>query len=289
MPGLLPAFQRGGFEGQQAVLPFLSHSLEHGQISHAYLFKGPVELGLKLALALAQGLFCPQRGCGQCHVCQAVQQENYPDLHLLRAEGEGQRAPIKLKQIHHLVEQVALPPMQSSHQVFILLHAENMNKESSNALLKTLEEPPSNSVMILLTPFLERVLPTIRSRTQILSLHAAIPDSDFFRAQASAPDEFWSWQDLEAIRSPQALPRLLEHLETLSSTDLELQLLLLQRECWQRIQPFIVSKASQRGLQRARRYLELFENALAQLRTHAHSKMLIETFGHRYLQIRQEV
>ena len=131
---------------------------------------------------------------------------------MVRGEGEGRHPRIKLKQIHQLIAQVSLPPVQSEYQVFIVHHAENMQKESSNALLKTLEEPASNSIIILLTPYIERILPTIRSRTQILSLATPLPMSEDLRNQAETPENLWQWEALEKIRTAPQLDLSLIHI-----------------------------------------------------------------------------
>ena len=281
-----PAFAVPGLERQEHAVRMLSHSLQSGQLSHAYLFKGPVPLGLSLALALAQSIFCLAGGCGTCHVCRAVAAEQYPDLHVLRGEGEGQSPTLKLAQIKQLVEQVGLPPGQSSHQLFILVQAENLNKESSNALLKTLEEPASNSIIILLTPLLERILPTIRSRVQILPLGAPLPDTASLAAQAPERS-FWQWEELEKIQTPALLTELIEQLEGLSPAELGLQLQIFQRGCWSKIQAFIVEKRSLSGLKRAYAYLGLFETALEQLRANASPKLVVTSLSHGYLGIRR--
>lgn len=271
---------------QEHAVRLLDHSRRSGQLSHAYLFKGPIPIGLELALALARSLFCPQGGCNACHVCAAVAAEQYPDLHVLRGEGEGQHPTLKLAQIKKLVEQVALPPVQSSHQLFVLVQAENLNKESSNALLKTLEEPASNTIILLLTPLLERILPTIRSRVQTLALIAPLPDTASLAAQAPNAS-FWDWGRLEDIQTPAQLEQLQAQLESLSPVELGLQLQIFQRGCWTKIQAFIVEKRSQAGLRRAYAYLELFEAALAQLRANASPKLVVTSLSHGYLRIRR--
>lgn len=285
--GLLPAFDVPVLSQQGHSARLLSHSLEQGQLSHAYLFKGPVPLGLELALALTRALFCPNRGCGSCHVCKAVSHELYPDLYVIRGEGEGQHPTIKLAQIQKLVSQVSLPPIQASHQVFILVAAEYMNKEGSNALLKTLEEPASNSIIILLTPLLERVLPTIRSRSQILPLTAPMPDTASLLAQSPTPEKFWSWEQLETVQTPALLPQLIEQLETLNPAELSLQLQIFQRGCWTKIQAFIVEKRSSSGLRRAYSYLKLFETGLEQLRANANPRLVSTTVAHQFLTLRR--
>lgn len=276
-------------KAQQHYSEFLSRRLEKGQLAHAYLLKAPVEDGYALAQALSLAIFCPQGGCGTCVACKQVLQEQHPDLHLVRGEGEGRHPLIKLKQIQHLISQVTLPPVQSHYQVFILFHAENMQKESSNALLKTLEEPSSNSIIILLTPFLERILPTLRSRSQILSLATPLPSSEDLRHNLEDAEKLWSWQQLEGVRTAPQLDGLLQHLEKLTPIELSLQFEVLQRGCWERIRPFILEKSSRSGLARAQKYLLLFEEGLTQLRANAHTRLVAETFAQKYLELRQQI
>lgn len=287
--GLPPVFCTPGLAAQNAPLRLLNHGLQSGQLSHAYLFKGPVPLGLSLALALAQALFCREGGCGHCPTCLAVATGQFPDLYLIAGEGEGQNPVIKLTQIKRLIEQVSLPPLQASHQIFVLQQADNLNKEASNALLKTLEEPASNSILILLTPLVSRVLPTIRSRTQILPLIAPLNNAQGLLAGSAEPARFWSWEQLEQIQSPQRLPDLLAHLETLNHTDMGLQLQIFQRGCWEKIRGFIVQKHSLVGLRRAYRYLDLFEQAQRQVRATAHLKLISENLAQQFLQLRRQV
>ena len=290
---MYPAFdrpeQQHRLKAQSLYTQFLSQRLAKDQLAHAYLFKAPIEEGYALAQALSLAILCNQKGCGQCVDCQHVLQEQHPDLHVIRGEGEGRHPLIKLKQIHQLIAQVALPPVQSSHQIFILEHAENMQKESSNALLKTLEEPSSDSIIILLTPFLERILPTLRSRSQILALSTPLPRSEELLHDSESPEKFWHWPQLEGVRTPPQLDPLLQHLESLSPAELSLQFEVFQRGCWERIQPFILAKQSRSGLKRAQHYLTLFEEGLTQLRANGHPKLVIETFAQKYLALRQQI
>lgn len=264
----------------------LSRALQREQLSHAYLLKGREAEGLALALALAQSLFCPQQGCLNCAVCESIAQGQYPDLYVIQGEGTGQNPTLKLSQIQRLNQQVALPPVQSQQQIFVLQHAEFMNKESSNALLKTLEEPASDSIIFLLTRNLDRILPTLRSRSQILSLGRSYAESAEIEAQTEA--ELWHWEQLERINDPRQLGPLEAHLSGLKPTDLALQMQLFQRECWHKIQPFIVQKQSVRGLRRAQRYLSLFDSFLTRLKTHAHPKLLVTSFAQDFVSIRSQ-
>lgn len=285
---LFPAFQSPLLAQQAEITQLLQRAITSRQLSHAYLFKGPLELTRQLALALIQTLFCPQRGCGQCHICLAIVAEQSPDLYWTRSESD-KSSIIRLAQIKQMVERVLLPPLQYPVQVFVIEAAENMNKEASNALLKTLEEPASRSLMILLSQHTERILPTIRSRVQCLPLRANLPQLEDLLLRSENRELLWRWEQVESIRSPQALAEWMTALEALDPADLVIQLELLQRECWNRIQPFIVQKSSVLGLQRAYTYLTIFEKALSHLAAHAHPKLVIENLAQHYFQIRQQV
>ena len=280
---MLPAFQSFN---DIPTARLLSRAVLHQHLSHAYIFKGRQKIGLQLALALAQSLFCPQQGCGSCPICISIQGAHFPDLYLIEGEGTGQKPTLKLAQIKRLVQQVALPPVQADYQIFVLCDADNMNKESGNALLKTLEEPASDTILILLSQNLEYILPTLRSRSQILTLGRNIAQSEELLQQSEV--ELWHWDKLEKIKSRALLSALETHLLELQPTDLHLQMMLFQRQCWEKIQPFILEKNSIAGLNRARSYLQLFDDCLNTLRTHAHPKLLITSFTQDFFAIRSQ-
>lgn len=152
--------------GQDRITALLRRSLEAGRIAHAYLFEG-IDAGcLKdTALALVQAVFCGTTdGCGECDACRRVQGLNHPDLHLLQSEG----AFIKVDQVRELQRELSLRPYQARKKACIIEDADRMNPASGNAFLKTLEEPPGDAMLILLTTHGEGILPTIRSRCQTL-------------------------------------------------------------------------------------------------------------------------
>jgi DNA polymerase-3 subunit delta' len=152
--------------GQDRITALLRRSLETGRISHAYLFEG-IDAGClkETALALVQAVFCGATdGCGDCDACRRVQGQNHPDLHLLQSDG----AFIKVDQVRELQRELALRPYQARKKACIIEDADRMNPASGNAFLKTLEEPPGDALLILLTTHGEGILPTIRSRCQIL-------------------------------------------------------------------------------------------------------------------------
>lgn len=144
----------------------LRQALRHQRVAHAYLFAGPDGVGKRLvALALARALLCRTgTGCGDCTQCRKVDHNNHPDIHLLDADG----ATIKIDQVRELQKELALKPLEGQHKICLIDGAEYLNPAAANALLKTLEEPQPNTLIILLSSRPESLLVTIRSRCQKL-------------------------------------------------------------------------------------------------------------------------
>ena len=151
-----------------------------------------------------------------------------------------------------------------------------------NALLKTLEEPASDSLLILVSPYPARVLPTLRSRSQSVALRVS------GATEAGFPAEFWSWEQLEQVTTTDMQLQLYRYLESLSHAQLILQLQLFQRECWRRLRAFIVQKASLALMRRARIYLETFEQTLEILAAHGNTKLALEFFCQDFVKLRRQ-
>ena len=152
-----------GHDRQKTIL---RQALKHRRIAHAYLFEGPDGVGKRLvALALARALLCEtSTGCGDCAACRKVDHNNHPDVHLLDADG----ATIKIDQVRELQKDLALKPLEGAYKICLIDGAEHFNPAAANALLKTLEEPQPNTLIILLSSRPEALLTTIRSRCQRL-------------------------------------------------------------------------------------------------------------------------
>lgn len=151
----------------QTVLSRFSCLIKKEHLAHAYLFVGPVFVGKKeTAVAIAKTLNCEQPDieghyCSQCASCVKIESGNHPDIHII---DNGAEESIKIEQIRNLLTQVKLMPFQAKKKVFIIRHVEKMTIESTNALLKTLEEPNASSLLILTTAVPEKILDTVRSR-----------------------------------------------------------------------------------------------------------------------------
>jgi DNA polymerase III delta' subunit len=156
--------------GNDRIKNILRKSLKRGRLPSSLLFYGPQGVGKReMALVLAKALNCLQKkddSCERCSSCQSINKQigTFPDVMRIKAEKET----IQIDQIR-LMKQVAyLRPMIGKKRVFIIEDAEKMNDEASNSLLKVLEEPPLFSHIILTTDNLFSILPTIKSRCQIL-------------------------------------------------------------------------------------------------------------------------
>ncbi len=157
--------------GHEAVLERLRQALIRGRLGHALLFVGPEGVGkLRTARHLAQGLLCETRPaeklepCGRCSACQQVQSLFHPDYFEVHKPEEKNELPILA--IRELCEKISYKPARGRYRVVVINDAERLNEESSNCFLKTLEEPPPHSLLILVAANAGSLLPTITSRCQ---------------------------------------------------------------------------------------------------------------------------
>ncbi|MDB5100139.1 MAG: polymerase delta prime subunit [Cyanobacteria bacterium RYN_339] len=144
--------------------------------SHAYLFVGPTGVGKRTAAMLfARALICDQRGCGTCATCRMVLGGGHPDVRVWDVP-EGEKT-FKIEIVRELVSAVQRRPFQAERQVHILAALDQTQPAGANALLKTLEEPPSSTTLILLARELENVLPTLVSRSQVVTFGLTPPEA----------------------------------------------------------------------------------------------------------------
>ena len=140
--------------------------LEQNQLNHAYLFSGLFG-GLDMATFLAKSLFCTDKvgvlPCEKCRNCKLIEEEEFPDVTMIKPINQI----IKTERIRELVSQFSQAGIESQQQVFIIEQAEKMHPNAANSLLKVIEEPQSEAYIFFLTSDEEKILPTIRSRTQV--------------------------------------------------------------------------------------------------------------------------
>jgi DNA polymerase-3 subunit delta' len=167
--------------GQQRVIRVLQKALATDNLPHAFLFYGTEGVGrFKTALALAGALFCGSAqgdACGECPDCRRVQQETHPGLSVIRPlskKGEKDwivdpdRGEIRIDQVRELQKWFSMRSFEGGWRVCILDGAEKMNPAAANALLKTLEEPPPDSLLVLVGPTKTQLPLTVVSRCQSL-------------------------------------------------------------------------------------------------------------------------
>jgi DNA polymerase-3 subunit delta' len=165
--------------GQSKVVALLRRSLETGTVAHAYLLVGPPHVGkMTLAINLAQTLNCEsaEPPCGECASCQKIADAKHPDVIVVGlnssidpAEAKT-RVEISIDQIREMQHSANLPPFEGEYKVYIINEAELLSIEAANCLLKTLEEPASRIIFILLARSDKLIPKTVVSRCQRLEL-----------------------------------------------------------------------------------------------------------------------
>lgn len=150
--------------GNEAVKRYLNSTIQNAAVGHAFLFSGPEGVGKSLfARAFAAGVMAAK---GEKEQIRKLALGIHPDLHVLQPEGKVGLHSIE--SLRRFGEEVYYPPYESLWKVFIIDDADKMSTYSANALLKTFEEPPENTLIILLTNLKSSLLPTILSRCRII-------------------------------------------------------------------------------------------------------------------------
>ena len=167
--------------GHESALSVLQRALTTERLPHAWLFSGPEGVGkLTAALDFAAALNCTSqpKPCGECHACRATLSGNHPDVEVLAPGGicdepdhrdHSDSRDLRICQIRRLEKLLSLSPYAGGRRVAIVDSADTLHVEAANAFLKTLEEPPAGSVIILLVEREERLPDTVLSRCQKLA------------------------------------------------------------------------------------------------------------------------
>ena len=155
--------------GQEALKKELLRQIKGKTLNHAYLFYGDPGLEPQgFAKVCAQGILCTETQgeipCGQCSPCKKVLSNNHEDLVIYDQE------TLKVEDVRSLEKDIHIKPYSSGKKIYIIHHGEGMTVQGQNALLKTLEEPPSFGIILIVARSKEALLPTIQSRCQGLGL-----------------------------------------------------------------------------------------------------------------------
>jgi len=171
-----------GVQGHDNIVEQFRRALGSGRFASTYLFVGPAGIGKRLfAMKLAQALLCernPEQDldpCGSCPACRQVDALSHPDLEVITKPKDRSFIPIELfignrdhRMREGLCHRIALKPFRGGRKVAIIDDADFLNQEGANCLLKTLEEPPPHSMIVLIGTSEQKQLPTIRSRCQVI-------------------------------------------------------------------------------------------------------------------------
>lgn len=154
--------------GHSNVIDKLKNIIKSGRVANAYIFAGPPDIGKEfVAINFAKALNCKEFKddcCDKCVSCRRIEDGNHTDVRIIRPEG----AKLKIDQIRLLKRQETYKAIEGEYKVYIIVDAEKMTLESANSILKTLEEPSDKTIFILLTQAYNSLLPTIRSRCQLI-------------------------------------------------------------------------------------------------------------------------
>ena len=174
--------------GQQALTQTLQNAIRSNHLAHAYLFCGPRGVGkTTCARIFAKTINCsnPQNGfdaCNECESCRAFNEQRSFNIHELDAASNN-----SVEDIRSLIDQVRVPPQIGKYSVYIIDEVHMLSQGAFNALLKTLEEPPSYAIFILATTEKHKVLPTILSRCQVYDFNRiTIPDTIAYLQKVAA-------------------------------------------------------------------------------------------------------
>jgi DNA polymerase-3 subunit delta' len=160
--------------GHDWAVALLRRHIANQNLRHAYLFTGPSGVGRRtLALRFGQALNCIHPletaiPCLQCKDCRQIDKMQHPDLAIVQSERTG--ATLKVEQVRDMQHGIALAAYQAKYRVALFLRFEEANDSAANALLKTLEEPPKDVILILTADHADSLLPTIVSRCEVMNL-----------------------------------------------------------------------------------------------------------------------
>ncbi len=155
---------------QSVVARLLKNHIQLNRLNHAYIFEGVKGTKkLETALFFAKAIMCQEKDsesnpCGECVHCQRIDHLTHPNLFIVEPDGQM----IKKEQIKQLIDEFSKTSLESGPRINIIQEADKFNLSSANALLKTMEEPGEDIFQIMITENLQALLPTIRSRGEVI-------------------------------------------------------------------------------------------------------------------------
>lgn len=157
--------------GQPVLAGSLKRAVKENLVANSYIFCGARGSGKSMAAEIfAKALNCNGEGaekpCDKCTSCKKLESGNHPNIDVIKPSG----ASIKIKQIREVIAKVSKKPFENGYKVLIIDNADKMTQDAQDAFLKTLEEPPANTVFILLAENQSSLLPTVVSRCQVFYL-----------------------------------------------------------------------------------------------------------------------
>jgi len=181
--------------GHESLAEAFDRAVRRGRLAHAYLFVGPPGVGKRVfAIELAKALLCESRpadgrleGCGHCPACAQVEAGTHPDFFTASRPPETAEFPISL--MRELCQHFSLKAARGRGKVVVIDDADDLNAESANCFLKTLEEPPPGSVLILIGSSTDRQRQTIVSRCQVVRFRPLPPEMVGEVLQANGVDD----------------------------------------------------------------------------------------------------
>lgn len=154
--------------GQDKIKKSLQNAIKNKTIGHGYIFEGSKGMGKSMMAAVfAKTLLCREKGvnpCNTCNSCIKFESHNHPDFHIERPEGKS----FKKEQIENIQREIRILPYEGERKIFVIKDADKMTTEAQNSFLKTLEEPPEDTIIIMIVENTRSLLPTIASRSQRL-------------------------------------------------------------------------------------------------------------------------
>lgn len=164
---------------QPQIMLMLQNSILKKRVAHAYLFEGEKGTGKnEISHVFAKSLLCEApislyEPCEECSNCKRITSGNHPDVHYIERDGLS----IKKEQIKSLQEEFSMKSVEGNRKIYMIADSDKMSVSAANSLLKFLEEPSADTIAILMTEQIQRMLPTIVSRCQVLTFTSLSPEN----------------------------------------------------------------------------------------------------------------